>query len=54
MLSYSMFCVNGSPPEIDATKVLSHVVDGESFYTTMDERIRLADINTSGYAEPGY
>jgi len=40
--------------EIDATTVVSWVVDGDTFDTNSGYRIRLADIDAPEYGEPGY
>lgn len=43
-----------SSGEIDATTVVDYVIDGDTFDTTMGERIRLADIDAPESGEPGY
>jgi len=40
--------------EIDATTVVSWVIDGDTFDTTSGDRIRLVDIDAPEYGEPGY
>jgi len=47
-------CAWCSSGEIDATTVVSYVIDGDTFDTTMGERIRLADIDAPESGEPGY
>ena len=46
--------VRSASGEIDATTVVSYVVDGDTFDTTTQGRIRLADIDAPEYYEPGY
>ena len=40
--------------EVDATTAVSGVIDGDTFDTTTQGRIRLADIDAPEYYEPGY
>jgi len=40
--------------EIDATTVVSKVIDGDTFDTTSEDRIRLADVDTPEKGESGY
>jgi len=40
--------------EIDATTVVSKVIDGDTFDTTSEGRIRLADVDTPEKGESGY
>ena len=40
--------------EIDATTVVSKVIDGDTFDTTSEGRIRLADVDTPERGESGY
>jgi len=46
--------VSGSSGEIDAVTVVSRVIDGDTFDTTSEGRIRLADIDAPEYGESGY
>jgi micrococcal nuclease len=46
--------VHGSSGEIDATAVVDWVIDGDTFDTTSGDRVRLADVDTPEYGEPGY
>ena len=40
--------------EIDATTVVSRVIDGDTFDTTSEGRIRLADVDAPEYGQNGY
>jgi endonuclease YncB( thermonuclease family) len=40
--------------EVDATTIVSSVIDGDTFDTTSEGRIRLADIDAPEYWESGY
>lgn len=40
--------------EIDAITVVDRVIDGDTFDTTSEGRVRLADIDTPELGEPGY
>lgn len=43
-----------SSGEIDATTFVSRVIDGDTFDTTSEGRIRMADIDAPEYGESGY
>jgi len=53
-----VLCVYGIPVviagEIDATTVVSRVIDGDTFDTTTEGRIRLADVDAPEYGQSGY
>lgn len=40
--------------EIDATTVVSRIIDGDTFDTTSEGRVRLADVDCPEYGEDGY
>ena len=40
--------------EADATTVVSRVIDGDTFDTTSEGRVRLADVDAPEYGESGY
>lgn len=46
--------VMGASGEIDAISVVSRVIDGDTFDTTSERRIRMADIDAPEYGEYGY
>ena len=46
--------VHGSSGEIDVITVVSRVIDGDTFDTTSEGRIRLADVDAPEYGESGY
>ena len=54
LLQSSVLMVQSSSWEIDATTVVSRVVDGDTFDTTSEGRIRLADVDTPESGEGGY
>jgi micrococcal nuclease len=53
-VTWTVPTVRGASGEVDATTVVSHVVDGDTFDTTTQGRIRLADVDAPEYGEAGY
>lgn len=52
--SFLLVVHSSSSVEIDATTVVSKVIDGDTFDTTSEGRIRLADVDTPEKGESGY
>jgi len=52
--SFLVRFVQGSSGEIDATAIVSYVIDGDTFDTTSGDRIRLADIDAPDLGEYQY
>ena len=54
ILAASIAAPSVAATEIDATGVVYHVVDGDTFDVDTVGRVRLADIDAPEYGEPGY
>jgi len=55
LIEFSLLVVHSSSSvEIDATTVVNRVIDGDTFDTTSEGRIRLADVDTPERGERGY
>jgi len=54
LIEFSLLVHSSSSMEIDATTVVSKVIDGDTFDTTTESRIRLADVDTPERGESGY
>jgi hypothetical protein len=54
LLSPCIMAVKASSGEIDQIAVVDWVIDGDTFNVTSGETIRLADVDTPEYSEPGY
>lgn len=52
LILLALLCAAGAW-EIDATDTIDRVIDGDTFDTTSEVRVRLADIDTAEGGEPG-
>jgi hypothetical protein len=54
LIASSLFIIPVNAWEIDQTGKIEYIIDGDTFYLTDGDRVRLADINTPELGEEGY